>query len=181
MRRSRFESRSSELGVSSAADRVVHYTLSQILYNTYEPPSDNELEVLYDIPDRGDQIKILWLQKAAIGFYTVKLKGTLIENTDEKYAMHMLDTAYIRTTHRRQGHGLSILIDLLQGRVGQDMGLSSPISRSMWRVLKRFLRDFPEWRENLWEMEGAGKEGNRKLIWLSLASKNKQKNKDSTA
>ncbi|CAG2061285.1 unnamed protein product [Timema podura] len=121
------------LHVSSAADRVVHYTLSQILYNTYEPPSDNELEVLYDIPDRGDQIKILWLQKAAIGFYTVKLKGTLIENTDEKYAMHMLDTAYIRTTHRRQGHGLSILTDLLQGRVGQDMGLSSPISRSMWR------------------------------------------------
>ncbi|XP_066993284.1 protein FAM169B [Anabrus simplex] len=158
-------------------DKVVHYTLSQILYKEHEPPNENELEVVFDVPDPLDVIKILWIDGKAVGFYTVKPKGTTIEETFQVYCMATLDTAYIRKQFRRQGHCTRMITDLLQSYPEQDIGFSSPISNSMKKVLKKYLTQQPELQNRFWEIEGAGEEGQRKLIWYSILKETNRKRK----
>ncbi|XP_063229705.1 protein FAM169B-like isoform X2 [Bacillus rossius redtenbacheri] len=161
------------LPATSCADKVVHYVLSQILYNMFEIQDVEMQEVFYDLPDPADAVNILWLQGKAIGFYTVKLKDSVNEATSERYAMDTLDTAYIQPSHRRCGHGLAMVQEFVSSRIGKEVGFSAPISSAMRGVLEQFLRDNPAWRESMWEVSGTGGDGNRKLLWLSLSAKRK--------
>ncbi|KAG8222150.1 hypothetical protein J437_LFUL000732 [Ladona fulva] len=161
--------------VTSDEDNVVYYVLNKVLYEQYEAPDVEKFESTYDLPDSNDVLKILWYQGVAIGFYTLKLKGTYNEKTRCKYEMTTLDTAYIRCSCRRKGFGTSILKDLITDHPDQDIGLSKPISTAMWNVLHKFLMQNSQYRLRFWEIEGTGREGERTLVWYSLNSKSKKK------
>ncbi|XP_071449583.1 protein FAM169B-like [Hetaerina americana] len=157
--------------VSSVEDKAVHFVLSKVLYEQYEPPDSHNFESPYDLPESSDVVKILWCKGIAVGFYTLKLKGTWNEEMGSKYEMNTLDTAYIRNSHRRKGYGTSILYDLVNTYPGENVGLSKPISNSMRMVLSKFLSQHTQYRLNFWEIEGSGSEGFRTLVWYSMKSK----------
>ncbi|XP_046400491.1 protein FAM169B-like isoform X2 [Ischnura elegans] len=159
--------------VSTVEDKIVHYVLSKVLYEQHEPPESRNFESAYDLPDSTDVVKLLWCNGVAVGFYTLKLKGTLNEETNTKYEMDTLDTAYIRNSCRRKGYGTSILCDIVKSHPGEDIGLSEPISNAMWKVLYKFLSKHGEYRLRFWAIEGSGCEGFRTLIWYSMKSRKK--------
>ncbi|XP_015608071.2 soluble lamin-associated protein of 75 kDa isoform X2 [Cephus cinctus] len=145
-------------------ERIIYYILCQIIYPELDTPRIDKFESLYDLADPCDKIILKWLGGKAIGFYTIKPKGTEIRVTKEKYEMHTLDTAYIRSQYRNRGFGLELLSDLVRRFPNEDIGFSRPISN----VLTRFLSERKECRLHFWEVEGVGDEGRRKLIWFLL-------------
>uniref|UniRef100_A0A1B6CTI9 N-acetyltransferase domain-containing protein n=1 Tax=Clastoptera arizonana TaxID=38151 RepID=A0A1B6CTI9_9HEMI len=150
-------------------DVAAYYLLSQIFYHQHDSPKTELCEATYDIPDKSDIIKLLWHQNKAVGFYTVKPKGS--EAHYSTYNMTTLDTAYIRKSHRRQGFALNLIHDLLFSWPG-NIGFSTPISIAMWKVLEKFLMLHENYKYLLWEVEGTGEEGSRKLIWFCLKKRN---------
>ncbi|PNF40564.1 hypothetical protein B7P43_G06752, partial [Cryptotermes secundus] len=161
--------------VSSPRDRVVCYALSQIMYRQFEVPEEEREEAIFDQPDPTDIVMIFWLKGQAIGFYTIKPKGSLVERTMEHYAMHTLDTAYVRSVKRRQGYGMRMLQNITSSYPGNDIGFSKPISFSMWKVLRKYLQHNADYRNKFWEIEGTGGEGNQKLIWYAIKFQDKKK------
>ncbi|KDR14138.1 protein FAM169B-like isoform X2 [Zootermopsis nevadensis] len=161
--------------VSTPRDRVVYYTLSQVIYREFEVPDGEQGEAIFDQPDPTDIIMVLWLKGQAIGFYTIKPKGSLVEETMEHYAMHTLDTAYVWSVKRRQGYGMGMLQNITSSYPGKDIGFSKPISFSMWKVLRKYLQHNADYRNKFWEIEGTGGEGNQKLIWYAIRLQDKEK------
>jgi len=53
----------------------VLFTLSQIIYKDYEEPDETLLEVEFAFPKPTDIVKLLWVDRQPVGFYSIKLKG----------------------------------------------------------------------------------------------------------
>lgn len=155
--------------VTDGNDLAAHYALSQVIYRRLEQPQQDRNECPFDLPDDCDLIRVLWKGRRAIGFYTLKPKGTYIEHRGESYDMVTLDTAYIRSEYRRAGMGLSILEDIRNRHPNEDIAFSSPIAFSMLKVISKFITLYPEMKYKLWEVSGAGSEGSKKLAWFSVA------------
>lgn len=155
--------------VTDGNDLAAHYALSQVIYRRLEQPQQDRNECPFDLPDDCDLIRVLWKGRRAIGFYTLKPKGTYIEHREESYDMVTLDTAYIRSEYRRAGMGLSILEDIRNRHPNEDIAFSSPIAFSMLKVISKFITLYPEMKYKLWEVSGAGSEGSKKLAWFSVA------------
>lgn len=51
------------------------FVLNQVVYKDYEEPDETLMEVEFAFPPPTDLIKILWVNKHPVGFYSVKLKG----------------------------------------------------------------------------------------------------------
>ncbi|XP_054288462.1 soluble lamin-associated protein of 75 kDa-like [Macrosteles quadrilineatus] len=145
---------------------AVHYVLSQLIYR----PDTTRGEVPYALPDPGDIVKLLWCDRKALGFYTVKSNGPRNETSSifEELGMPTLDTAFISPSHRRRGFGLSMLEDFVSNYPNMDLGFSQPISKSMWKVLKKFLDVNESLRRKFWLIKGNCDEGNKTLIWFCL-------------
>ncbi|XP_073657455.1 protein FAM169B isoform X3 [Tursiops truncatus] len=117
-----------------------------------------------------EEAKILWRDGAAVGFYTTKRKGSLCgDGTGVCYLLPVLDTVFVRRSHRRQGLGLTMLRDFCQTfREDEALGISWPISPAMYQVCRKFLAAHPEERGRLWEAEPPGAWGQRVNIWLKV-------------
>lgn len=65
-------------------------------------------------------------------------------DTLSRYAMHTVDSVYIRRSHRRKGFAMSMIDDIIQTYPGEDIGFSKPISLSMCKgkfiIIFRILR-----------------------------------------
>lgn len=142
--------------VQTDRDKVLFYTLSQIVYPDFDTPRREKLESLYALVDEPDVILLRWQGGKAIGFYTVKPTGnyvtlvnseekniniiffiirlgTEIFSSKERYMMPVVDTAYIRSEYRNRGFGMGILFDVIARFPNEDIGFSKPISNGMLR------------------------------------------------
>ncbi|XP_033616889.1 protein FAM169B isoform X2 [Fukomys damarensis] len=119
---------------------------------------------------RKEQAKILWKNGAAVGFYTVKLKGSLCsKSTGACYLLPVFDTVFVRRAHRRQGLGTAMLRDFCDTFPRDEaLGVSSPISPAMFQVCRHFLLACPEQRGRLWEVKAPGTLDQRINIWLQI-------------
>ncbi|KAJ9584753.1 hypothetical protein L9F63_020903 [Diploptera punctata] len=156
--------------VNTQHDRIVLYVLSQVMYRQLER---QEQDVVFDEPDPQDQAAILWQHGEAIGFYTFKPKGLVFNTMVESYQMTTVDSVFIRTAHRRHGHATSMLTHITSCFPQQDIAFSSPISDNMCKVVRKYLNKNPGLREKLWQVEGTGREGDRKLLWYCTRRKKK--------
>lgn len=166
--------------VETKLDRLRHFILSHVLYRQKEERKAEDNSCLFDIPDPDDVVRLLWSHNQAIGFYTLKPKGSLVEERMSSYQMVMLDSAYVRKEHRGKGFGQSLLEDLALEYCGEDIGLSTPVSEPMYRAVERFLRKNPHLKYKLWELHGTGSEGNKKLLWLSIVKRLRNKKSSSS-
>ncbi|XP_047358041.1 soluble lamin-associated protein of 75 kDa-like isoform X2 [Vespa velutina] len=152
-------------------EKIIYYILSQIIYVEFDTPKPEKLETPYDYADKFDIVLIRWENGKPIGFYTVKPKGTEVYSTKEKYTMPVLDTAYIRSAYRNRGFGSEILLDIIKRFPDEDIGFSKPISNTMLKLLKNFLRNYKEYRLRFWEIADWDICGSQKLIWFSVKDK----------
>lgn len=154
--------------VQTDRDKVLFYTLSQIVYPYFDTPRSEKLESLYGLVDELDVVLLRWQEGKAIGFYTVKPTGTEVFSTKERYMMPVVDSAYIRSQYRNRGFGMEILSDVIARFPSEDIGFSKPISSGMLRLLKTFLTSRKEYRLRFWEIADCDISGSQQLIWCSL-------------
>ncbi|XP_071965171.1 uncharacterized protein [Antedon mediterranea] len=135
--------------VTSVGEKVILSVLNNIRYKEFDrQPTDPEF-----LPHSFDEYaKLLWINNTAVGFYTVKKKGTWCGSQSQALAwqLSVLDTVYVSSNHRRQGYGLLVIRDFLNTFPDEDLGISEPVSESMLLVCKRFVKDDPKEAERLW-------------------------------
>ncbi|KPP64675.1 hypothetical protein Z043_116952, partial [Scleropages formosus] len=139
-----------------AKERVVLFLLSQIIFGILERPIN---EGIYFAPHPAKEIaKILWQDGEAIGFYSVKKKGSLCDRyTNECYQLPVLDTVFVRKHWRRRGFALWILGDFCSSFSKEEtVGISSPISANMYQVCSKYLIVHESQRDRLYEVEAPG-------------------------
>uniref|UniRef100_A0A8C9WF08 Family with sequence similarity 169 member B n=1 Tax=Scleropages formosus TaxID=113540 RepID=A0A8C9WF08_SCLFO len=154
--------------VESPGERVVLFLLSQIIFGILERPIN---EGIYFAPHPAKEIaKILWQDGEAIGFYSVKKKGSLCDRyTSECYQLPVLDTVFVRKHWRRRGFALWILGDFCSSFSKEEtVGISSPISANMYQVCSKYLIVHESQRDRLYEVEAPGNWSQRRNVWLNL-------------
>ncbi|XP_035646936.1 protein FAM169B isoform X4 [Oncorhynchus keta] len=162
------KSRSGLVMVQSVMERVILFLLSQIIFGVLERPSGEEI---YFSPHPMREFgKILWHNGEAVGFYTIKKKGSLCDGfTRRSYQLSVLDTVFVRTQWRRSGLALQILADFCKSLPNEEViGISCPISPSMIKVCSKYLQMHQDQRDRLYEVEAPGGWGQRRNIWLNI-------------
>uniref|UniRef100_H3AKJ8 Family with sequence similarity 169 member B n=1 Tax=Latimeria chalumnae TaxID=7897 RepID=H3AKJ8_LATCH len=154
--------------VQSLGERIVLFVLNRIILGKLEQHSAEE--TLFLPHSAKENAKLLWRNGEAVGFYTVKGKGTLCDGwTSQCYQLPVLDTLFVRRKHRRLGLGMKMLCDFCRsGSTEEALGISRPISVAMYKVCHKFLQSHPEEREHLWEVEAPGDWSQRSNIWLQI-------------
>ncbi|XP_041652330.1 protein FAM169B [Cheilinus undulatus] len=150
--------------VESIIERVIVFLLSQVVERS------SQEEVLFSLHPRTESCKLLWRDGQAVGFYTVKHKGSLCDSWSGCcYLLPVLDTILVRRSCRRRGFGLQMLEDFcLTFSTEKFLGVSSPLSPSMVAVCRRFLQQHKEFQEHLYEVEAPGGWAQRRNIWLNI-------------
>ncbi|XP_047451397.1 protein FAM169B-like [Mugil cephalus] len=158
------KSRSGLVSVQSITERLIVFLLSQVV----ERPSQEA--ALFSRHPPTESCKVLWRDSRAVGFYTVKHKGSLCDGWSSScYLLPVLDTVLVRRSCRRRGFGLQILEDFCSSFSAEEfLGVSSPLSPSMAAVFRRFLQQHEEHRERLYEVEAPGSWTQRRNIWLNI-------------
>ncbi|XP_030622500.1 protein FAM169B isoform X2 [Chanos chanos] len=161
------KSRSGLVVVESVMERVVLFLLSQVIFGIQERPQE---EHMYFSPHPiWEFCKILWLDGEAVGFYSVKKKGSLCDGyTGQSYLLPVLDTMFVRTHWRRKGLALRMLEDFCTSLSEQALGISFPVSPSMYEVCRKYLEIHQEERDRLYEVEAPGDWSQRRNVWLSI-------------
>ncbi|NXU79413.1 F169A protein, partial [Oreotrochilus melanogaster] len=140
--------------VKSVGERVVLYVLNRIIYRKQEMEED---EVPFLCHRSNDYAKILWKKGEAIGFYSVKLKGSAFNsNGDKTYGLSVLDTVFVRKKHRGKDSLLIILEDFVDSFNEKSLGLRYPLSPFCYSACKQYLEKYPNDKSLLWEVEGVG-------------------------
>ncbi|XP_044516067.1 protein FAM169B-like [Gracilinanus agilis] len=161
-------SREGLIQVQSFGERIILFILNYVIFGRLERNLDDDM---FFLPHSAkEHAKILWRNGAAIAFYTIKMKGSLCgRNTSKCYMLPVLDTAFVRRKHRREGLGMKMLHDFCQTFETEDaLGISCPISTAMYQVCQKFLLTYPEEQDRLWEVEAPGDWGQRVNIWLKI-------------
>lgn len=158
------KTRSGLLPVESLVDRVIVFLLSQVVERHPEEGS------LFSLHPRTESCKLLWRDGQAVGFYTVKHKGSLCYNwSSHGYLLPVLDTVLVRKSWRRRGFGVLMLEDFCSTFQSEEyIGVSTPLSPSMAAVCRKFLLEHAEHRESLYEVEAPGGWTERRNIWLNI-------------
>ncbi|KPP57962.1 hypothetical protein Z043_124261, partial [Scleropages formosus] len=124
-------SRTGLLKVKTLGERVVLYVLNRIMYRAKEM---NKNEVPFLCHHHSDYAKILWKDGEAVGFYSVKPKGSLCSSfLTQRYMLPVMDSIFVRKAHRGQGHGLQILEDFVDSFKEDTLGLKFPLSHTMYK------------------------------------------------
>ncbi|XP_006901030.1 PREDICTED: protein FAM169B-like [Elephantulus edwardii] len=155
--------------VRTFGERIVLFMLNVVIFGRVERNLD--ADDMFFLPHSVmEQAKILWRNGAAVGFYTMKMKGSLCgDGSGICYMLPILDTAFIRRQHRRQGLAMALLQDFCKTfQEDEALGISCPISAAMLQVCRKFLLIHPEERGRLWEVEPPGAWGQRVNIWLKV-------------
>ncbi|XP_047622753.1 protein FAM169B-like isoform X1 [Phacochoerus africanus] len=155
--------------VQSFGERIVLFILNVVIFGRLERNLDDD-DMFFLPHSVKEEAKILWRDGAAVGFYTIKMKGSLCgDGTSACYLLPVFDTVFVRRSHRRQGLGLAMLQDFCQTfREDEALGISWPISPAMYQVCRKLLAAHPEDRGRLWEVEPPGAWGQRGNIWLKV-------------
>ncbi|MFT7815623.1 soluble lamin-associated protein of 75 kDa isoform X1 [Arapaima gigas] len=147
-------SRTGLLKVKTLGERVVLYALNRIVYRAKEI---NKNEVPFLCHHHSDYAKILWKDGEAIGFYSVKPKGSLCTSfLTQRYLLPVMDSIFVRKAYRGQGHGLQILEDFVDTFKEDTLGLKFPLSHAMYKVCERYLGKYPADEDLLWEVQSVG-------------------------
>ncbi|XP_032378324.1 protein FAM169B isoform X2 [Etheostoma spectabile] len=158
------KSRSGLITVQSITERVIVFLLSQVVERS------SQEKVLFSLHPPTESCKLLWRDSQAVGFYTVKHKGSLCEAWSSRcYLLPALDTVLVRRSWRRRGLGLQMLEDYCSSFYTETcLGISSPLSPSMAAVCRSFLQQHKEHLEQLYEVEAPGDWTQRRNIWLGI-------------
>ncbi|XP_066273516.1 soluble lamin-associated protein of 75 kDa-like isoform X2 [Branchiostoma lanceolatum] len=169
---SRDSSRQGFQKVETLGERLALFVLNRIVYRCCDMDSQTDSPFLTH--STKETAKLLWVDGKAVGFYTVKLKGTLCSTFLSKvYGLDLIDTIFIRKSHRNQGYGLQLLEDILESHLEGNIGFSYPMSDSMYAVCYKYLQSHVEDRDYLWECLAPGDEIQRANIWLQLHGEKK--------
>uniref|UniRef100_A0A8B9LDJ6 Family with sequence similarity 169 member B n=1 Tax=Astyanax mexicanus TaxID=7994 RepID=A0A8B9LDJ6_ASTMX len=162
------KSRCGLLLVESVMERVILFLLSQIIFGILERPLGENM--YFSTHPMREYAKILWQDGEAVGFYTIKKKGSLCDGcTGQSYHLPVLDTVYVRSRWRKNGLGLQMLQDFCSSMPKESaIGISYPISASMFGVCKKYLETHQDQRERLYEVEAPGDWSQRRNVWLSI-------------
>ncbi|XP_067279552.1 soluble lamin-associated protein of 75 kDa isoform X2 [Pseudorasbora parva] len=165
--------------VRSVGERIVLYVLNRIIYRTVEMGS-NEVPFLC----HGEDVfaKILWKNGEAVGFYSVKSKGSLCNSfVSQCYLLPVMDSIFVRKDHRGEGHGLQMLEDFVDSFKDDELGLKYPLTLVMQKVCRQYLSKYPADVDLLWEVEGVGGPYQKVKVASKLASMTLQCNNSSWA
>ncbi|NWV64737.1 F169A protein, partial [Malurus elegans] len=180
--------------VKSVGERVVLYVLNRIIYRTQEMDRN---EIPFLCHGSSHYAKIMWKKGEAIGFYSVKPKGSACRSfLHQKYKMTVLDTMFVRKKHRGRDSGLIMLEDFVDSFTEEPLGLRYPLSSFMYTgklfnfssdllSCKQYLEKYPGDKNLLWQVEGGGDWFQRKSIMsivqkenLKIAEASKKENKN---
>ncbi|XP_021329079.2 uncharacterized protein fam169ab [Danio rerio] len=140
--------------VRSVGERIVLYVLNRIIYRTMEMGTN---EVPFLCHEEDVFAKILWKNGEAVGFYSVKCKGSLCNSfVSQCYLLPVMDSIFVRKSQRSNGHGLQMLEDFVDSFKDDELGLKYPLTTAMQRVCSQYLRRYPADVDLLWEVEGVG-------------------------
>ncbi|XP_051875285.1 soluble lamin-associated protein of 75 kDa isoform X2 [Pristis pectinata] len=140
--------------VTSLGERIVLYVLNRIIYRAQEMNVD---ELPFLCHGANEYAKILWKSGKAIGFYSIKPTGSKCHSfLTQCYQLPILDTIFVRKKHRGKGYGLQMLEDFVDCFTEDALGLRYPLSPSMYRVCQKYLNNYPDDHDLLWEVEGVG-------------------------
>ncbi|NXE27622.1 F169A protein, partial [Ardeotis kori] len=116
--------------VKSVGERVVLYVLNRIIYRKQEIERN---EVPFLCHGSNDYAKIMWKKGEAIGFYSVKPKGSVCRSyRGQNYKLPVLDTMFVRKKHRGKDSGLIMLEDFVDSFTEDALGLRYPLSPFMY-------------------------------------------------
>ncbi|XP_062860677.1 protein FAM169B isoform X2 [Trichomycterus rosablanca] len=143
------KSRNGLVFVESVMERVILFLLSQIVFGVLERPLEED--VYFSVHPMSEY-------------------GSLCNgNPGQFYLLPVLDTVFVRTRWRRKGLALKMLQDFCFSMPTESvLGISYPISPSMYRVCQKYLEMQPEQREHLYEVEAPGDWSQRRNVWLSI-------------
>ncbi|NXC23558.1 F169A protein, partial [Campylorhamphus procurvoides] len=154
--------------VKSVGERVVLYVLNRIIYRTQEMEIN---EIPFLCHGSSHYAKIMWQKGEAIGFYSVKPKGSFCNSLfRQKYKLTVLDTIFVRKKHRGKDSGLIMLEDFVDSFTQGPLGLRYPLSSFLYTACKQYLEKYPADKNVLWQVEGAGDWFQRKSI-MSIVQK----------
>ena len=113
------------------------------------------------------QVLLCFDEGSVVGFCTIKCKGNTVPGSNmEKYSMDIVDSIFIRKSHRKRGHATGLLNYLVEN-YQDNIGFSSPISDGMKALLIKFLDNHVSKRDLLWQCEDNGDVGRRLNIWMN--------------
>ncbi|XP_068460268.1 protein FAM169B [Clinocottus analis] len=152
------------ISVRSLVERVIVFLLSRVVERS------SQEELLFSLHPRTESCKLLWSDGQAVGFYTVKHRGSLCGGGGGGgYQLPALDTVLVRRSWRRRGLGLQMLSDFCCSFSTEPfLGISSPLSPGMVAVCSSFLQQHQQHLEHLYEVEAPGDWTQRRNIWLSI-------------
>ncbi|KAM6946024.1 protein FAM169B [Aplochiton taeniatus] len=158
------QSKTGLVTVLSVMERVVLFLLSQVVERVSTEPK------LFSPHSRTEQGKLSWWEGEAVGFYTVKPRGSLCcSHTSQSYRLPVLDTVLVRRRARRRGLGLHMLQDFCSSFPNEEvLGISYPLSPSMAAVCRKYLQQHEDQRDRLYEVEAPGAWDQRRNIWLNI-------------
>ncbi|XP_077938380.1 protein FAM169B-like isoform X3 [Gasterosteus aculeatus] len=123
------DSRVGLISAQSLTERVVVFLLSRVVERSRRD------EVAFSLHPRTESCKVLWRDGQAVGFYTIKHKGSLCDGgggSSRGYMLPVLDTVLVRRSWRRRGLGLHMLTDFCASFAAEPfLGVSSPLSPGM--------------------------------------------------
>ncbi|KAM9167372.1 soluble lamin-associated protein of 75 kDa [Mergus octosetaceus] len=147
-------SREGLLKVKSVGERVVLYVLNRIIYRKKEMGRN---EVPFLCHGSNDYAKILWKNGEAIGFYSVKPRGSVSRSfANTYYQLSVLDTIFVRKKHRGKDFGLMMLEDYVDSFTEDALGLRYPLSPFMCTACKQYFEKYPGDHDLFCETEGVG-------------------------
>ncbi|TWW61110.1 Soluble lamin-associated protein of 75 kDa [Takifugu flavidus] len=118
------------LPVDTVGERIVLYILNRIIYRGKEMIAE-ELPFLC----HGSMYKRF---------------------STQTYQLPVMDSIFVRKCHRGKGSGLLMLKDFVLSFSEVSLGLKYPLSNSMYRVCEKYLCEYPEHADLLWEVESIG-------------------------
>ncbi|XP_056181521.1 soluble lamin-associated protein of 75 kDa isoform X2 [Falco biarmicus] len=139
--------------VKSLGERIVLYVLNRIIYRTQEMGA---AETPFLCHGSNEYAKIMWKNGEAIGFYSVKLTGSVCRSYYQNYKLPVLDTIFVRKKHRGKDSGLIILEDFVDSFSDDCLGLQYPLSSFVYTACKQYLEKYPQDCNLLWEVQGPG-------------------------
>ncbi|XP_068279016.1 soluble lamin-associated protein of 75 kDa [Nyctibius grandis] len=156
--------------VTSVGERVVLYALNRIIYRTQEMGTN---EVAFLCHGSREYAKIMWKNGEAIGFYSVKPKGSVCKtHCGQNYRLTVIDTVFVRRNHCERDSGLIILEDFVDSFNEDSLGIRYPLSSFMYTACKQYIEKYPREHNLLWQVEGPGRWYQRTSIMSIVQSKN---------